>query len=331
MNFRQIRGECDTLRAAIRSTERNDIESQSMNASHSQFLLPSSRASARLALALAAVWITSACQAQPASAPSALPPIPKVAAAPGAAPAAAPTTALAAPAPALAALAPAKKAELMAIFDAKTGMKSNDANNSPIPGFFEIVVMANVYYMDAAGKYLFDGHLVDLATRTSITAARKVALQATAFPAFDWRSLDLNDAIRTNYGTATPGRVLVTFEDPNCGFCKKLHGELAKLKNLTVYTFPISFLGPQSLAINQSIWCAKDRTAEWAKALSGAPYTPNPAPADCALDALKRNGELARRYGVQGTPTMYLADGTRLPGYMSAEALEAKLSTQQNR
>ncbi|MCZ8256092.1 MAG: DsbC family protein [Polaromonas sp.] len=278
------------------------------------------RTSARFAALVAAAAFMGACQAQPASAPPPLKPIPKV-----------PGASAPAPAPALPALAPAKKAELMALFDSKTGMKSTDANVSPVPGFFEIVVMANVFYMDAAGKHLFDGHLVDLDTRTSITAARKAALQATAFPALDWRSLDLNDAIKTSYGNATPGRVLVTFEDPNCGFCKKLHSELAKLKNLTVYTFPISFLGPQSQAINQSIWCAKDRGAEWAKALSGAPYTPVAAPAGCNTDALTRNGELARRLGVQGTPTMYLADGSRLPGYMSAEALEAKLSTQQNR
>jgi thiol:disulfide interchange protein DsbC len=291
-----------------------------MNALRLNSVLSRSRACTRITMALVAVVTAAACQAQPASAPPPLKPIPKV-----------PGAAAPAPAPTLPALAPAKKAELMALFDSKTGMKSTDANVSPVPGFFEIVVMANVFYMDPTGKHLFDGHLVDLDTRQSITAARKAALQATAFPALDWRSLDLNDAIKTSYGTATPGRVLVTFEDPNCGFCKKLHGELAKLKNLTVYSFPISFLGPQSQAINQSIWCAKDRGAEWAKALSGAPYTPSAAPAGCNTDALTRNGELARRLGVQGTPTMYLADGTRLPGYMSAEALEAKLSTQQNR
>ena len=39
-----------------------------------------------------------------------------------------------------------------------------------------------------------------------------------------------------------------------------------------------------------------------------------------------RNLELARRLGVQGTPTLFWADGTRTDGYVGRSVLETKLT-----
>ena len=71
-------------------------------------------------------------------------------------------------------------------------------------------------------------------------------------PVFDISKVDLSDAIKTVKGRELPGRVLVTFEDPRCGFCKRLHQTLNDVPDLVLYTFPVSFLGPQSRAMKAS-------------------------------------------------------------------------------
>lgn len=214
-------------------------------------------------------------------------------------------------------------AKLSQLFNIKTGMRADAINASPVSGFYEVVVGTSIFYMEPSGKWLFDGHLVDLETRSSVTAARRLALEQQERPPLDWRTLNLADAIKVQRGAATKGRVLVIFEDPNCTFCKRLHPELEAMPNLVTYTFPVAFLGPDSQAKNEAIWCSKDRAASWAGVMKGAAM---PAAAACDTAALARNGELARALKVTGTPTMFLADGTRLPGYMDRASIERELA-----
>ena len=51
-------------------------------------------------------------------------------------------------------------------------------------------------------------------------------------------------------------RVIYTFEDPNCGYCKELQKELAKLNDVTIYTFLWPILSQDSVDKSKAIWCA---------------------------------------------------------------------------
>ena len=50
------------------------------------------------------------------------------------------------------------------------------------------------------------------------------------------------------------------------------------------------------------------------------------APASCDSSALARNIEFGRKYRITGTPTLIFADGTRVPGAMSAPQVEKHLN-----
>jgi len=71
----------------------------------------------------------------------------------------------------------------------------------------------------------------------------------------------MKDAIVWKNGTGA--RKLVVFSDPNCGYCKRLEVDLQKLKNVTVYTFLIPVLGPESGEKSKNIWCSKDQAKAW--------------------------------------------------------------------
>ena len=53
---------------------------------------------------------------------------------------------------------------------------------------------------------------------------------------------------------------------------------------------------------------------------------PAPAPANCTTPN-EKIFELGRKLKITGTPTIFFADGTRIPGAVDAKALEEKLSS----
>lgn len=212
---------------------------------------------------------------------------------------------------------------LSAIVERLVGAKVESIAPSPVAGLFEVIVNGNIVYIDSTGNHLVDGQLVEVATRTSVTARRKQEHEVATMPVLDIAKLDLADAIKTVKGREMPGRVLVTFEDPRCGFCKRLHQTLNDVPDLVLYTFPVSFLGPQSRAMNEAIWCASDRSKAWNEVMKDMP--PSLDGAKCDLQALDRNTELANKYRVSGTPTMFTTSGVRIAGAVGAPAIEQAL------
>ena len=87
-------------------------------------------------------------------------------------------------------------------------------------GWYEVVVNTDVIYVDPTANYLFaNGSVIDTRTRENLTQARKDDLMKV-----DYAKLPLDQAVRIRFGNGS--RQFVTFEDPNCGFCKKLHADL---------------------------------------------------------------------------------------------------------
>jgi len=50
------------------------------------------------------------------------------------------------------------------------------------------------------------------------------------------------------------------------------------------------------------------------------------AKASCDISALERNVDFARKHKITGTPTIFFADGSRVPGAVSAQQIEKTLT-----
>ncbi|MCK5649215.1 MAG: thioredoxin fold domain-containing protein, partial [Gammaproteobacteria bacterium] len=70
-----------------------------------------------------------------------------------------------------------------------------------------------------------------------------------------------------------------------------------------------------------NVWCADDP----AKAMGDAKEGKAIAKKDCN-DPVAQQFQLGQALGVEGTPAMFLEDGTSLPGYMPAKRLAARLN-----
>ncbi|OGB02502.1 MAG: hypothetical protein A3G29_03965 [Burkholderiales bacterium RIFCSPLOWO2_12_FULL_64_99] len=191
------------------------------------------------------------------------------------------------------------------------------ARSTPMSGLIELKIGNSVFYSDATGEYLIEGHILETRTQRDLTAERLEDINRVAFNTFPFQ-----DAVMWKNGTGK--RRLVVFADPNCGYCKQLERELQKVKDVTVYTLLIPILGADSRAKAENIWCMKDRTAAWLDWM-----LENKAPArafgQCATP-LQRNLALAQRLSVNGTPAMFFEDGTRLAAAAPLATIEERLA-----
>lgn len=191
---------------------------------------------------------------------------------------------------------------------------------SPIAGLYEVRYNGTeILYADATGDHVIvQGSIIDTKTRTDLTEQRMEKLLA-----IDFSQLPLKDALVIRQGSGT--RKVAVFVDPNCGYCKRFERDLAAIKDVTVYTFLLPILGPDSTAKSRAIWCAKDGAKAWrAWMLDGV--VPDPAKAGCDVAAIERNLEFGRKHRINGTPAVLFEDGTRKPGAIPGEQLERLLA-----
>jgi thiol:disulfide interchange protein DsbC len=196
--------------------------------------------------------------------------------------------------------------------------KIDEVSKTPIPGIYEVRFGADIVYADEQGNHLIQGNLVDTRTGNDLTEARLAKLSA-----IDFASLPLKDAVVVKQGSGA--RRLVVFGDPNCGYCKRFERDLAKLNDVTVYTFLYPILGPDSNVKSRDIWCAKDSGKVWRAWMMDGVAPPKNI-GSCDTTALERNLELGKKHRVQGTPAVVFEDGTRVPGAIPFDRLEKTLA-----
>jgi len=198
-------------------------------------------------------------------------------------------------------------------------LKIDEVRRSPVAGIWEVRYDGvDILYSDATGDHIFvSGALVETKTRTDLTEQRVEKLLAVS-----WDRLPLKDGITIRQGTGA--RKLAVFVDPNCGYCRRFERDLATVKDVTVHVFLIPILGPDSVAKSRDIWCARDPAVAWRRyMLEGV--QPSKAAASCNVDAIDRNLAFSRTHRINGTPAVFFEDGSRRPGAIPAEQIEASL------
>jgi thiol:disulfide interchange protein DsbC len=186
-----------------------------------------------------------------------------------------------------------------------------------MPGVFEIRVQGNeIFYADAKGDFLIQGALIDTKQKRNLTEERTEKLSAVPFD-----SLPLKFAITQVRGNGK--RKLVVFSDPNCGYCKRFERDLQKIDNVTLYHLMYPVLGEDSRLKSRNIACAKDRAKTWNDWMLQGITPPTVSCDNHNIDAIV---EFGRKNRINGTPTMFVADGTRVPGAIDAAQIEALLN-----
>ena len=195
--------------------------------------------------------------------------------------------------------------------------KIDEVSKTPMNGLFEIRVNnSDIFYTDAEGNFLIQGNLIDTRAKRNLTEERVEKLSS-----IDFNALPIKDAFTIVRGNGK--RKMAVFEDPNCGYCKRFERDMQKVTDVTVYMFLYPILSPDSTEKSKSIWCAKDKAKVWQDLMVRDQPVPK---ASCDTAALERNIEFGKKHKVTGTPTLFFADGSRVPGAVNAQQVEKFLA-----
>jgi thiol:disulfide interchange protein DsbC len=198
------------------------------------------------------------------------------------------------------------------------GVKVDSVKETPYAGLYEVRTAGDILYTDKKGEYLIIGHVYDARTSQDLTKERLDEINKIKFS-----DLPLELALKTVKGSGK--RVIAVFEDPNCGYCKRFRQTtLKEIDNVTVYTFMYNILSEDSFTKSKNIWCSVDRNKAWEDWMVSGKAAPA-APAGCVTPNDKVVA-LGQKLRIQGTPAIFFADGSRIPGAIDTKALEAKLS-----
>ncbi len=191
---------------------------------------------------------------------------------------------------------------------------------SEIAGIYEVAVGSSLLYVTGDGKYLLQGRLIEVASRTDLTeqklaAKRLVALEKTG----EDKMIIFKPKIQKY--------TVSIFTDIDCGYCRKLHSEidqyLAEGITIRYLFFPRAGKGSESYNKAVSVWCADDRHAALTTAKKDQAI-----PAKTCANPVDEHMRLAESFEVKGTPMMVTVRGNIFPGYLPAkqlvEALEAE-------
>lgn len=211
--------------------------------------------------------------------------------------------------------AAADEASVKKAVEDKINGKVQSVTKSGYLGLYEVFADGQVLYTDEKVSVLLIGTLVDGKTMQNVTAERLKKLTAVKFS-----ELPLELAVKQVKGNGK--RVLVTFEDPNCGYCRELTRRLGEIGNVTVHTFVVTFLGDDSRAKADAVWCAGARSAAWHKVM--ARQAVPPAAAGCRAPSAQTM-KLAGMLGINLTPTVFFADGSRMNGIKPQAEIEERL------
>jgi len=185
----------------------------------------------------------------------------------------------------------------------------------PYLGLYEVVVNGEILYADENFDYMiYEGNIIETKTDRNLTEERKRKL---AVIPFDELPLDL--AFKKVKGKGE--RKLAVFSDPDCPFCKRIEGDLAKLDNVAIYMFlfPIDALHPQATDRAKRIWCSPDKAKAWDDYLSKGIA---PAASPTCDNPVNKLVEFGTKHGINATPTLVFANGDRVPGAISASQIE---------
>lgn len=188
---------------------------------------------------------------------------------------------------------------------------------SPLPGFREAVVSGQVVYISDDGRYLIQGTLFDVVEKQDLGQAGMAEVRRrllATVPASE----------RIVFAPENPLHTVSVFTDVECGYCQKLHEDIAEYNRLGIaieyLAFPRMGPGTEDYAKMVSVWCSADRAA----ALTAAKKGRRVEKRECD-NPVARHYDIGRRVGLAGTPMIVTADGAQMPGYMPPAALRAEL------
>ena len=194
---------------------------------------------------------------------------------------------------------------------AKPGLPIENITASEVPGMYRVELTGGeMLHATADAKFLFgDVWAIETGKLVNLSDVRRNGVRRNLLA-----KIELKDMLV--FAPAQGTRAVVTvFTDVDCGYCQKLHSEMALYNALGIeiryLAYPRAGVGSPSAAKLITAWCSKNPQ----DAITRLKLHENLSPRTCD-NPVEAEYALGQAMGVRGTPALVLADGTMLPGYI---------------
>lgn len=174
-----------------------------------------------------------------------------------------------------------------------------------------------IAYVTKDAKHLVAGQVIEIDTKVNLT---KNALDELT--KFNPKEIP-NAYTFTRAGKGAKPQEIWVFTDPKCPYCKRFEAELDKMEDVKVTYIPLAFQNSDKEVA--TVLCSKDKNAGWRKAIDGV-SEPLASFTKSCMETVDKIRQFAQSKGVTGTPTILRADGSRVPGYITADEVRKFLS-----
>lgn len=207
--------------------------------------------------------------------------------------------------------------QVKAKLQAKIGLKISAIGDAPVPGVLQLITDRGLFYASQDGKYLFRASIYSV--EEGMRNVTEVALGSMRLDGLT----QFKDGM-IEFKAADEKYVVNVFTDITCGYCRKLHNEMAQYNDLGItvryLAFPRGGLRSPSYADMVSVWCADDKQQAMNEAKAGSTI----ASKNCQTQVAEQYA-FGQKIGVNGTPNIILPDGSVIGGYQPPKQLEQAL------
>jgi thiol:disulfide interchange protein DsbC len=200
------------------------------------------------------------------------------------------------------------------------GVTVDQLKATPIPGLYEFSKGADVGYVTSDGRYFLGGDLYDIKEGVNLTDQRRSDVRRKVLSS-------LSESELIVFSPKDPKYTITVFTDVDCGYCRKLHSQIADLNRMGVrvrYAFyPREGPGSEAWKTAEAVWCSADRQDALTRAKRGEAIKAK----DCGATPVAREYQMALDLNVHGTPGIFTPAGDYISGYLPPQELVAHLKS----
>lgn len=193
--------------------------------------------------------------------------------------------------------------------------------DSEVKGFYIMQYAGKYGLVSKDGKHYLSGDVWNIDEGENLTDEFRQRFNLTQLH-------NIDDNLPISFKAKKPKSSIWVFTDIDCGYCRRLHSEILELNTLGVTVHYLSF--PRSGNKSQvdwqkarDVWCARDPQSAMTASKQGRDVSGVPKVRDCQ-PKIAQQYELGRKLGVRATPTIVLANGRIVAGYMPAKQLSSQ-------
>jgi thiol:disulfide interchange protein DsbC len=208
--------------------------------------------------------------------------------------------------------------------ESRSDLQLTNLRPSPLPGLYKIDINGQLAFVSESGEFLIAGEMYQASAGGLVNLQERDRLrQEAAFAptrAERLAAIDQKEMVIYRPEKAVKGHVYV-FTDIDCGFCRKLHGQMDEMLEQGIevryLAFPRAGANSRSAEKLATTWCADDRQQTMSRFKQGE----NVELAVCGSHPVADQYMLGKELGVRGTPAIILESGKMIPGAVSTARL----------